>query len=125
MAFQPDDPNFYLSNLVATMDAPVILQASETGIPGNGSDTLQVVAQLDSEINRIEYTDGIGRFVGVFIGPEGEEEQVGCISGSAKGFIEQWIPGGTRISLRNLENDEITTGSLYMEFRFVSIRRGG
>ena len=98
--------------LLCLMDEPPVLDCSVTPIPGNASLPLQVRASLPSFVQKINFINSTGRYIGVFKGPEGEEE-FECV---AEGEQNVLFSEGERISLRNLDADEIVTGSVFIQF---------
>jgi hypothetical protein len=101
--------------VIALFDPPVTLDASVTPIPGSASSTLQVVANLPSNVNRIRFLDGIGEFVGVYSGSIGQEVLRAVIGGGV-GETDVTFAAHSRVSLRSLESSTITYGKLCVLF---------
>lgn len=100
-------------------DAPTVLDASVTNIPGSAASTLQVVASSIASIQRIQYFCGIGKFIGIYKGAVSAESLVGVMGGSGGNIIDIAIPQGSRVSLRSLESPTISSGKLcclFLEF---------
>lgn len=93
-------------------DAPQVLDASSTNIPGSASSTLQVIADTAASIQRIQYFCGIGKFIGIYRGGVGAETLVGVMGGNGLNTIDVDIPENVRVSLRSLEAPAITTGKI-------------
>jgi hypothetical protein len=102
---------------VQTLDAPSVFDASVDNIPGSGSSQLQVVASLTHKIYGIHFYDGIGKYIGVYAGPVGQESYVCTIAGGSWGTKAiKPISAGTRISLRSMKSTSIALGTLFIEF---------
>lgn len=98
-------------------DAPVILDASVTPIPGSGSSPLQVVADSGfKSAVAIDYLDTTGDYIGVYQGAIGQEK-LSCIIGNGL-TSRAWavFPAHSRISLRSLTASSITNGKLTCSF---------
>jgi hypothetical protein len=98
--------------VACTMDSPPVLDCLATPIPGSGSSPLEVVAFLPKPIQKIVCQESTGRFIGIFEGDEGEETLVGIAAGEQHVYLQ----AGSRVSLRNLEADEIVSGGVFLQF---------
>jgi len=98
---------------IAFIDAPEILNASVTPIPGAGSSPLQVIANsgVRSAV-AVDYLDTTGEFIGVYLGSVGQEKLL-CIIGNGQ-TSRAWgvFPADSRVSLRSMTSASITNGTL-------------
>jgi|SRR6185312_7993279 len=98
---------------IAFFDPPQVIDTSITPIPASSSLPLQVIADTGLQTGvGINYSDTTGDQIGVYIGLEAQEVLI-CIIGN--GVTSQaWakIPPRSRISLRSMDNTEITFGKL-------------
>lgn len=102
---------------VAFMDAPRVLNATVTHIPGSGSAPLEVLHDSGVKtVYAIDYIDSTGDYIGVYLGPSGSESLATIIGGGA--ITRAWIviPLHTRVSLRSLTASAITNGYLSCTF---------
>lgn len=98
---------------VAFFDAPEILDASVTPIPAASSPPLQVISDSGyKSAVAMDYIDTTGDFVGVFLGPIGQERLL-CIIGNGL-TSRSWgvFPAHARVSLRSMTSSPITSGKL-------------
>lgn len=99
------------------IDAPEILDASVTNIPGSGSLPLEVVANSGLKAAyAIQYIDTTGDYIGVFTGTAGNET-LRCIIGG--GLVDESpvvIAANSRVSLRSMTATAITNGKLTIQF---------
>lgn len=103
--------------IVCNMDAPPILNASVTPIPGSGTDPLQVVASLPEGVNKYHVIDGVGEFLGLYAGAPGQEVLQFIMGGGTNtGALFHALPKGTRVSIRNMSPETITKGALAIQF---------
>lgn len=103
--------------IVCAFDPPQVLSCSVTNIPGSGSLPLQVVASLPDNINAYEVIDAVGKFIGLYAGAPGLEVLQFIIGGGANyGSLRHAIAKGTRISIRHMDVQTITKGSLVVHF---------
>ena len=105
---------------IAFMDAPQILVANVTNIPGSGSAPLQIIANLGLKAAyALDYIDTTGDFIGVYIGAPGFETLL-CIIGNGE-TDRAWAVAhaNSRISLRSMTSTPITNGSLSITFMGV------
>lgn len=94
-------------------DAPQLLTASVTPIPGSGSSCLQVIADTGFKASiAIDYIDTTGDFIGVYTGVSGQE-RLACIIGNGQND-RAWamFPAHSRVSLRSMTASSITAGTL-------------
>lgn len=99
------------------MDAPRVLNATITPIPGSGNPPLQVVANSGHKAaHAIDYIDSTADYIGVYVGPAGQEKLVTIIGGGAitRAFVV--IPALSRVSLRSITSSSITNGYLSLVF---------
>lgn len=101
---------------IAFFDAPQVLDSAVTPIPGSSQAPLQVVASMPGSSKTIEYTDGIGQYVGVYVGMAGSEVLLCIIGGGETNEIDAPILPGTRVSLRSMDVAAITRGTLCCQF---------
>lgn len=98
-------------------DSPEVFDAAITNIPSSVGTPVQVVASLGRTISRLRILDGVGKFIGVYQGALGAETLVCIIDG---GFGNQEIdvnlPVNSRISLRSMTSETITSGNLCVQF---------
>lgn len=93
------------------MDAPRVLNASVTSIPGSGSAPLQVVSNIGFKAAyAIDYIDSTGDYIGVYIGPIGFEVLTTIIGGGAITRAYVVIAAQSRVSLRSITSSAITNG---------------
>lgn len=98
---------------VAFMDAPQVLNTNVTPIPGSGSSPLQIVSNLGTRMAyAIDYADSTGDYIGVYVGPAGQEQLVTIIGGGVVSRAFCVIPVYSRISLRSITASPITTGNI-------------
>lgn len=102
---------------VAFFDAPIVLSASVTPIPGSGSSPLQVIANIGTRAAySINYIDNTGDFIGVYTGGIGSEVLVCVIGGGTSSIVPGVFAARTRVSLRSMTTSSITNGSLFCTF---------
>lgn len=97
----------------AFFDAPQVINPAVTPIPAASALPLQIIA--DSGINYgvgITFIDSTGDFIGVYTGRVGFEQLI-CIIGNGVSS-QSWgtFPPHSRVSLRSMENQAITGGTL-------------
>lgn len=100
---------------ICFLDAPEVLRASVTPIPGSASLPLQVIADTGVRAAvAIDYQDTTGDAVGVYIGSVGQEK-LNCIIGNGV-TSRAWavFAAHSRVSLRSLTATAITNGNLTM-----------
>lgn len=98
---------------IAFFDAPEILNTTVTPIPGSGSPPLQIIADSGfKSAVAIDYLDTTGDFIGVFLGPIGQEKLL-CIIGNGQ-TSRAWgvFPAHSRVSLRSMLAASITNGTI-------------
>lgn len=99
------------------IDAPQILNAYSTSIPGSGSDPLQVVA--DSGLKAaygVAYVDSTGDFIGLYTGAMGSEILRCIIGGGIASATAVVIAAHSRVSLRSMTPSAITNGEITITF---------
>lgn len=98
-------------------DPPIILDAAVTPIPAVTDPPLQVIAELEFFVSRVMFYDGIGEWIGLYIGPVGQEVLFGVVGGQGPQEIKdiQLIPK-SRISVRSLTTSPITSGEILCKF---------
>lgn len=98
---------------IAFFDAPEIINASVTPIPGAGSLPLQVISNsgLRSAL-AIDYIDTTGDFIGVYLGQSGQESLLCIIGNGQNGRAWGVFPANSRVSLRSMTATAITNGTL-------------
>lgn len=99
---------------IAFLDAPQVLNASVTSIPGSASLPLQVIADSGFKAaHAIDYLDTTGDYVGVFTGLAGHETLRCIIGGGAPNYeTAVVIAAHSRVSLRSMTASAITNGTL-------------
>lgn len=96
-------------------DTPVLIAAS-VNIPASGSTPLEVISITTAVTKKIKISDTTGKFIGIYAGAIGFET-LKVISGPGADYeIGITIPASTRISVRNMANSLINTGSLCIQF---------
>lgn len=102
---------------IAFMDAPIVLRASVTPIPGSGGIPLQVSANIGMKAaHAIDYIDTTGDFIGVYTGPIGQEVLRCIIGGGQVTRAYVVIAAGNRVSLRSVTATAVTNGELSCVF---------
>lgn len=102
---------------IAFLDAPQVLDASVTPIPGSGSLPLQVVADLGFKAAyAIDYIDGTGDFIGVYQGDIGNEVLKCIIGGGLSTRAYVVLTAQSRISFRSMVSSSITNGKISCTF---------
>lgn len=98
---------------IAFFDAPEILNASVTPIPGSGGNPLQVIADsgFKSAI-AIDFIDTTGDFIGVYLGGSGQETLLCVIGGGLNSRSYGVFAAHSRVSLRSMTATSITSGLL-------------
>lgn len=102
---------------VAFMDAPRVLNASVTPIPGAASLPLEVVHNLGTRAAyAIDYIDSTGDYIGVYLGAANSERLATIIGGGVVTRAWVTLPAGSRISLKSITSSPITNGYLSCTF---------
>jgi hypothetical protein len=102
---------------IAFLDAPQVLNTTVTPIPGSGSPTLQVVADIGfKSAYAIDYVDSTGDYIGVYLGPSGSEVLHSIIGGGVVSRAYVVIAAHSRVSFRSLTAKPITDGYLSCVF---------
>lgn len=103
--------------VVCNMDAPAVLDCAVTNIPGSGEAPLQVVAALPDNVNKYHIIDGIGMFLGLYVGPVGQEKLQFIMGGGADmNPLFHGLKKGDRVSIRNMGPERIRRGGLVIQF---------
>jgi len=98
---------------IAFFDPPQILNASVTHIPASSSLPLQVIADSGfKSAVAIDYIDTTGDFIGVYLGPSGQEQLLCIIGGGLVSRAWGVFPAHSRVSLRSMTATAITNGTL-------------
>lgn len=98
---------------IAFFDAPRVITMEVTPIPGAGDPPLQVIADSGPKSAvAIDYIDTSGDFIGVYVGPIGQERLL-CIIGNGL-TTRAWgvFKAHERVSLRSMTASPITGGTL-------------
>lgn len=101
---------------IGFMDAPKVLDASVTGIPGAASLPLQIIADSGPKAAyAIEFTDSTGDYMGLYTGPVGSET-LRCMIGGGAMYVRASvvIAAHSRVSIKSLQSASITNGNLTM-----------
>lgn len=102
---------------VAFFDPPVVLDCSSTNIPGSGSATLQVIADLGANAaTKLLFIDTTGNYIGVYIGTVGNEILRCIIGGGLDSDALSLFPKHCRVSVRSMTASAITSGQLTCTF---------
>lgn len=102
---------------IAFLDAPQVLQASVTNIPGSGSLPLQVVTNLGFRAGYyLQFQDSTGDAVGVYTGVSGSEVLRTIIGNGTSDTVPCVISALSRVSLRSMTSSPITNGELTIVF---------
>lgn len=102
---------------IAYLDAPSVLSATVTNIPGAGSMPVQVVANIGFRASyAIDFIDSTGDFIGVYFGPIGQEKLSSIIGGGVVNRSYGVIPALSRVSFRSMTSTAITNGSITATF---------
>lgn len=98
---------------IAYPDPPYIIDTTITPIPSISSLPLQIIADTGLQTGvGVAFNDNTGDFIGVYIGPEGQESILCIIGNGTSGQAWATIPANSRISLRSMINDPVTNGLL-------------
>lgn len=98
---------------IAFFDAPEVVDANVTHIPGAASLPLQVIA--DSGFRSavaIDFIDTTGDFIGVYLGKAGQETLLCVIGNGVSGRSWGVFAAHSRVSLRSMTASAITNGTL-------------
>lgn len=113
---------------IAFFDAPQVLQAYVTNIPGAASLPLQVVANIGfSAAYSIQFADSTGDWIGVYTGAVGQEVLRTIIGNGLSQIVPVVIPAQSRVSLRSMTASPITNGNLvvtFLGYKFSQISSG-
>ena len=105
-----------MQDAVCLFDAPSVLDCSVTPIPRSSDPPLQVVASVPAFITEIQVCDGVGEYVGLYLGPPGQEVLRAVIGSGTLYTLPLVVQKGTRVSLRSMDDSEITRGTLCVCF---------
>ncbi len=98
---------------ICFFDPPQILDAAVTPIPGAASDPLEVIADSGfKSAVAIDYQDSTGDFIGVYLGPEGNETLLCIIGNGLSGRAWGVFAAHSRVSIRSMTASAITSGKL-------------
>lgn len=107
------------------MDAPEILSAASTNIPGAGSAPLQVVANSTFKAAYgVSWLDTTGEFIGLYTGGIGLEVLRCIVGGGTTAAAPVVISALSRISLRSMTSSAITNGQLTLTFLGQGLGQG-
>lgn len=106
---------------IAFLDSPKVLNCTVTPIPGSGSAPLQVVANIGLKAaHAIDFIDSTGDYIGVYLGPVGQETLLTIIGGGSASYRSYCvIHAGARVSFRSLTATPITGGYISVVFMGV------
>lgn len=109
---------------IAFFDAPQVLQANVTNIPGAASSPLQVIADLGfNAAYAIDYIDSTGDYIGIYQGSAGHEVLKAIIGGGTTDRCWVVLTAHCRVSIRSMTASAITNGQLvvtFMGYRYQS-----
>lgn len=98
---------------IAFLDAPEVLRANVTPIPGSGSSPLQVIHDSGNRAAfRLDYIDTTGDFIGVYIGAVGHERLLTIIGNGQTSSAWCVVAAHSRLSLRSMTATPVTNGNL-------------
>lgn len=110
---------------IAFLDAPQVLQANVTNIPGAASSPLQVVANLGVKAAYgIQFQDSTGDAIGVYQGTSGHEVLKTIIGNGVTDAVSVVLTANSRISLRSMTASPITNGNITIVFLGVGLGSG-
>lgn len=103
--------------LVFTFDEPSLFDCANTPIPRSSDPSLTVIhAAPESAVYVLHITDVIGQFIGLYGGKSGFEVLKCVIAGGGVYTKAIKVYKNERLSLRSLEDLNIATGKLFIEF---------
>lgn len=102
-------------NVVDQIDTTPLLDTSSSNIPASASNPLQVVSSTAAICYKLVSVEDIGEFIGVYIGAALSETLL-CVLPLGGGEMTVNIPASTRISLRNMKNAVISSGTIAINF---------
>jgi hypothetical protein len=102
-------------NVVDVMDTP-FLDSSSTNIPASSGTPVTVVASLAATVNKVQFIDTTGGFIGLYSDPAGTPVLEAIFGPGSDQTIEVSIPSGTVLGLRNMQDAAITSGSIVINF---------
>lgn len=93
-----------------------VANAASTTIPKSSDPHLEVVTSLAANVKKLFIDDTTGKFIGIYAGTAGNEV-LKCIAGPGiHKEIEVSLSAGARISIKHLEDTDITKGILCIQF---------
>jgi hypothetical protein len=101
--------------VVDQIDTTPLLDTASTNIPASASNPVEVVAATAGITKKIVSVEDIGEFIGVYTGAALSETLL-CVLPLGGGEIEVTIAAGERISLRNMKNATINSGTISLNF---------
>ena len=98
---------------IAFLDAPRVLNASVTNIPGAAGLPVQVIADSGTRAaHAIDFLDSSGDYIGVYTGSIGSETLRCIIGGGVVNRAYVVIAAHSRVSLRSMITAPITNGNI-------------
>lgn len=102
-------------DVVDFMDTPVRVTSSNN-IAASGSSPTEVVASLAANVSAIQVFDTTGNYIGIYTGAAASEVLQAVAGPGMDGVIEVAMASGQRVSVRNMANTTISTGSFSINF---------
>lgn len=103
------------ATVTAQIDSTPLLDTSITNIPASASNPLELVASLPNDITSLVSVEDIGEFLGIYTGAAASEVLLGVLP-LGGGELKVFIAAGTRISIRNMKNAVVDSGSIAINF---------
>lgn len=95
----------------------LVLNTSVTPIPASSGSFLEVVANSGTRAAyAIQYIDSTGDYIGVYLGPDGEETLLCVVGGGQTSIVPAVVAARTRVSVRSITNTAVTNGKLFCTF---------
>jgi hypothetical protein len=91
-----------------------LLDTAGTNIPRSSLAPLSIVASLAAEVKKIQIIEDIGAFMGLY--SDALATNLICYLPLGGGVVETVIPAGTAIYIKHLEDTDITSGKIAMNF---------
>jgi hypothetical protein len=104
------------SKVIDFIDTPELFEAALTNVPASSALPLQIVAALNKTCYQLIYDSTIGKYMGLYSGPPGQEVLVGLLSAGNHLVLPVSLNIGTRLSLRAMRNSPINAGWLTIQF---------
>lgn len=103
---------------VATLDSPELFDCGVTPIPKNTDPKLTIIAATTFSAGTVllRVTESVSQWCALYRGPIGEEVFLCLIGGGGLYEKSVIISKGERISIGSLEDQDIETGKLFIEF---------